>query len=774
MAAETPDSELREAKQYWGGYLVKQDKCGTDMLNRLLRGIANHISSNIQPNAESSDLTPIQLAEFYRSVGGDYDVLFIDTIPSSIAFIYKALGCRHSLQPDDRVEAYNDPELPALKAQGFVTWQTIQLLLGPEEHVPFLQNAIRNFDIKDPETGNTFAKVLPRECLPSKPDEEMLSWYDNVSQKLRAEAESQPDPEQLMDGRTISPEPMHTHVHFQGPVGHLGRQESYSSAAEDESRHGAAKYFSNPLYRGQSGRPAIVRRFSRDPPRSPPAHHPQRSPRDRVLESGKTVARTVRSTFSPHLWTPRHSHDYSHDRDHRHPRQASGSGEHIEEVGPHGGTPPGRHPPRVAPVTNTQSQPSNRAPYQRRPSAQSPSDSSSASDGSESSDWDSDVDPRDPRARPPPNRPSSSNRPSSEYPQRRTDSHRDQRDSLHPPLHHRRSHSPPSSPREYFPQYEEQRRNSSAQPPGSSVSPQDRRRHSATSPNYFPPMPSSSSRASAISPGSGIGTSSTAAAASAGLAAGLAAAQGVSPGQSPLSYTDHERERPSRPDAGLGIYNSSQRPPPPPGPPPPSSSSGLGTTPPQTAAQNLASHEFGPSVSPLFATQVAHMQSPSPSSSVVGSPAPNSAGSGNGTPDSANINRTSSRRAPQGSGSMGPPPVPRTGGIYPGRSGSGIARGGEGRASIDSAIREIPNQGNMEGGQYRPPSSRGGGRWDRGEYGGRRGDPRDRDGRDERRGDRDGRDSREYRREDGRESMMRYVSPPVNGVGGRRYARDGY
>lgn len=37
-----PTSEEREALQYWG-FLVKKDKCGTELLNRLLSGIARYI-----------------------------------------------------------------------------------------------------------------------------------------------------------------------------------------------------------------------------------------------------------------------------------------------------------------------------------------------------------------------------------------------------------------------------------------------------------------------------------------------------------------------------------------------------------------------------------------------------------------------------------------------------------------------------------------------------------------------------------------------------------
>lgn len=40
--AEPVDAQAKEAFQYWG-YLFKPDKCGTELLNRLLAGIADFI-----------------------------------------------------------------------------------------------------------------------------------------------------------------------------------------------------------------------------------------------------------------------------------------------------------------------------------------------------------------------------------------------------------------------------------------------------------------------------------------------------------------------------------------------------------------------------------------------------------------------------------------------------------------------------------------------------------------------------------------------------------
>lgn len=99
---------------------------------------------------------PHQLAHFYRDLQGNYDQLFLGTPHESIAFIYKSLGCLHSLQPahHTRAIAFTDPTVPALKTEGWIMWQTIQLLLGPEEHAGFIREAVQQWDIRDPDTGD--------------------------------------------------------------------------------------------------------------------------------------------------------------------------------------------------------------------------------------------------------------------------------------------------------------------------------------------------------------------------------------------------------------------------------------------------------------------------------------------------------------------------------------------------------------------------------------------------------------------------------------------
>ncbi|KAF2815935.1 uncharacterized protein BDZ99DRAFT_376005, partial [Mytilinidion resinicola] len=247
MTTEPSDAPNKEAQQYWG-YLLKPDKCGTDLFNRLLEGTANFISTHFEPS-DSHDLTPAQLAAFYRAVGGHYDVLFAETPPSSIAFIYKSLGCLHSLQPSPTDDGYDSPTIPALKIKGFITWQTIQLLLCPEEHVPFLQKAVLDFDIIDPADGKPFPKLLPKESFPEKPDPAMVQWYEGVADRLRKEAEAE---EQRGDARRADVDVDDPRV--------TGDSSADSSADE---RHGAEAYFRDPLYRNRRGRPTIIHTYSR-------------------------------------------------------------------------------------------------------------------------------------------------------------------------------------------------------------------------------------------------------------------------------------------------------------------------------------------------------------------------------------------------------------------------------------------------------------------------------------------------------------------------------
>ncbi|KAN0093626.1 hypothetical protein V8E51_016810 [Hyaloscypha variabilis] len=173
-----------DGKQYYG-YLFEADKKPTKVLDALLRGIAIYISTSIG-NTEQKKLTPDKLATFYKAVGGNYDSLFVEVPPPSISWIYASIGCQHTLQPTS--DDFAPPSIPALTKKGFVRWQSIEILLGPEEHVPFIQTAVRTFNIKHPDTGEPFPLDLPASAFPLVADKEIEKWHNACAEKLRQRA----------------------------------------------------------------------------------------------------------------------------------------------------------------------------------------------------------------------------------------------------------------------------------------------------------------------------------------------------------------------------------------------------------------------------------------------------------------------------------------------------------------------------------------------------------------------------------------------------------
>jgi len=235
--AGASEADIRHALQYWG-QMLKTDSIGpTSNLERLLKGIAVCIR-NTFGDSDSPDLTPTQLLQYYRSVNGNYDKLF--TLKSeSLVIIYTKLRCLYSLQPDDDNDDFEAPSIPALKPAGWVKWSCVQLLLGPDEHAMFLQNALHRYDVKDPETGELFPRMLPRQIFPKEPHEMMVNWHHDAGNEL------QHDTEQERSKHDIS------------------RPTSGRSHDSDKGRkHDAAQYFSNPQYRDKDGKPTIVKRLS--------------------------------------------------------------------------------------------------------------------------------------------------------------------------------------------------------------------------------------------------------------------------------------------------------------------------------------------------------------------------------------------------------------------------------------------------------------------------------------------------------------------------------
>ncbi|KAL4888504.1 hypothetical protein BDV59DRAFT_188534 [Aspergillus ambiguus] len=174
-------SARHDGTNFWG-VLINSDKSPAPLLEGLCLGIAQ-IMTTFDDYA-TSDLTPERLAAFYRKVGGNYDVLFLETKPSALSFIYQRLGCFHSIQPSS--DPYKPPSIPALQPNGFVRWQTIQLLLDPEEHSRYLQVAVELWDIHAP-SGEIFPKPIPREAFPRESDREMVNWHEEVSRRFEVD-----------------------------------------------------------------------------------------------------------------------------------------------------------------------------------------------------------------------------------------------------------------------------------------------------------------------------------------------------------------------------------------------------------------------------------------------------------------------------------------------------------------------------------------------------------------------------------------------------------
>ncbi|GAD96278.1 conserved hypothetical protein [Paecilomyces variotii No. 5] len=202
---------------YWGA-LINPDKGPAPLLEQLCLGIAQ-IMPSLEPSSGNSDLTPEKLAAFYREVGGNWDMLFLQTSGPALSFIYQSLGCFHSLQPTRN--PFEAPSVPALLPHGFVRWQTIQILLSPDEHSRYLQNAVSQWDIPNP-NGGFFPKTIPREAFPPNPDPDMVAWHESVGRRL------EDDYQKSKSSRQTSPESSTRSFHS-GPKDARTAEEDYFS-----------------------------------------------------------------------------------------------------------------------------------------------------------------------------------------------------------------------------------------------------------------------------------------------------------------------------------------------------------------------------------------------------------------------------------------------------------------------------------------------------------------------------------------------------------------
>lgn len=95
--------------------------------------------------------------------------------------MYRTLGCFHSLQPTR--SAFEAPSIPCLTDDGFVRFQTLQILLCPQEFAPMMQRAVQIYDVPK-RGGGYFPKSMPVDCFPAKPDAEMEKWHRFVTSQM--------------------------------------------------------------------------------------------------------------------------------------------------------------------------------------------------------------------------------------------------------------------------------------------------------------------------------------------------------------------------------------------------------------------------------------------------------------------------------------------------------------------------------------------------------------------------------------------------------------
>jgi hypothetical protein len=196
--------------------------------------------------------------------------------------------------------------------------------LGPDEHVPFIQNAVRNFGIKHPDTGVGFPLDLPKEAFPLKPDSDIEKWHSDCAAKLRERAT--PDVDDMSLRPDLPPRPKvqtgYTHVRPHRPMRDdpeyfensrarvTGRPLSYQHVpVAPASRPVRPKLSRSPTHR--------ARQFLA--PEEPPSPRSSRSRRRSLPENVSSAPSSPNGPEEPAMRPPEHR---PHARGHSHPRQA--------------------------------------------------------------------------------------------------------------------------------------------------------------------------------------------------------------------------------------------------------------------------------------------------------------------------------------------------------------------------------------------------------------------------------------------------------------------
>lgn len=77
--------------------------------------------------------------------------------------------------------------------------------------MPFIQNAVKNFAIRNPDTGEPFPLDLPKEAFPPKADPEIEKWHNQCAEKLRQRSTPNEEPRPDLPPRP-KVEPTFAHV----------------------------------------------------------------------------------------------------------------------------------------------------------------------------------------------------------------------------------------------------------------------------------------------------------------------------------------------------------------------------------------------------------------------------------------------------------------------------------------------------------------------------------------------------------------------------------
>jgi hypothetical protein len=233
-------------------------------------------------------------------------------------------------QPPDN--NYAAPTIPVLTCEGFVRWQSIETLLDPGEHVPYLQKAVNELPIINPETNKRFPADLPTTALPTEPDPAIVKWHTKCADKLRKDVSSDEQRSRPSTAGRDKPDIRAAYAHIKVP------HYSYSATSSPKERGWKDRdYFnSKPVLRRQRTTANTPRqRSSYDAPHRTSAspHPPQESETENLRGRRRSVPQNYYSNVEdlptpgrPSSHPPHSPHEGlkvpedEHVRWHSHPR----------------------------------------------------------------------------------------------------------------------------------------------------------------------------------------------------------------------------------------------------------------------------------------------------------------------------------------------------------------------------------------------------------------------------------------------------------------------